>query len=508
MFFLFPEFHYQDLDKRRKFVLKLAKALLTFGAPSHRIESQLHAASKILSIQSEFVHLPNLIIVAFHDGGTRASETHFVRASGRIALTSLHKVHLVYRHVLHDKLGAEAGTSALRKILRAPPRYNLFFRCALSFVSASILCSLAFGGSLVDMLVGGFASAVLQFLGLQAAAKSAIYANVYEISISILMSFLARGLSTLPDNLFCYSAIASTGVASVLPGFTVLISALELTSANVLCGSVRMVYAIIYTLFLGFGLTIGSELFLAFSPHARNVINNPVATQVIHGQFMSQNGSTPFLPLGGTFSFGKVTTTINGHMVSRCLREPYWPWYRQVLPWWSIFFFVPIYSTCSSLANLQSWKSKQLLVMVLFSSASYAANKSTGMFISTRGDIVSALGAFVIGALGNIYSRVIRGTAFTSMVTGVLFLVPVSSLAPYVGHEIWAVLRRIYPQSALGQDGGIIQSFQTSSQQYSTGFSLGLRMIQIAVGVTVGLFASQIVVYSFGTRKNAAYFAF
>jgi uncharacterized membrane protein YjjB (DUF3815 family) len=41
---------------------------------------------------------------------------------------------------------------------------------------------------------------------------------------------------------------------------------------------------------------------------------------------------------------------------------------------------------------------------------------------------VSAAGAVVIGVLGNTYSRVVRGTAFTSMVTGVLFLVPVSKL--------------------------------------------------------------------------------
>ncbi|KAK7059139.1 pheromone-regulated protein prm10 [Paramarasmius palmivorus] len=38
----------EDVTQRRKFLLKLAKALLTFGAPSHRIQSQLSAASNIL----------------------------------------------------------------------------------------------------------------------------------------------------------------------------------------------------------------------------------------------------------------------------------------------------------------------------------------------------------------------------------------------------------------------------------------------------------------------------
>lgn len=41
-----------DIETRRKFILKLAKALLTFGAPSHRIESQLLAASNILDARA------------------------------------------------------------------------------------------------------------------------------------------------------------------------------------------------------------------------------------------------------------------------------------------------------------------------------------------------------------------------------------------------------------------------------------------------------------------------
>lgn len=49
------------------------------------------------------------------------------------------------------------------------------------------------------------------------------------------------------------------------------------------------------------------------------------------------------------------------------------------------------------------------------------------MILPGRTDIISAAGAFVIGLLGNAYSRVVGGTAFTSMVTGVLFLVPVST---------------------------------------------------------------------------------
>ena len=84
-----------------------------------------------------FVHLPNLIVATFMDSDTRTSETHFVRAGGRVALTKLHKVHLVIRDVLHDKIGATEGSEQLKKILQEKPLYTIWIRCFLAFLCAS-----------------------------------------------------------------------------------------------------------------------------------------------------------------------------------------------------------------------------------------------------------------------------------------------------------------------------------------------------------------------------------
>ncbi|TFY70919.1 hypothetical protein EVG20_g2083 [Dentipellis fragilis] len=480
--------HTESSARRRKFILKLAKALLAFGAPSHRIESQLFAASKILSVKASFAYLPNIVLVSFNDGDTRTTELHFVRSSGRIALTSLHKVHDVYLDVLHDNIGATAGIEALDNILRAPALYPLIVRCLLAFVCASVICPLAFGGSFIDMWVSGTCACVLQYLGLQAAAKSSIYANVYEISVSIIVSLVARILSCIPGRIFCYSSISSAGVVLILPGFTILISALELTSRNILCGSVRLVYAIIYTFFLGFGLTIGSDVYLMINARAHHTVetmSNPIG-DYIHGSLLEYNATGHGLVrVSGTFGFSAVTNTL--HLSKGCYRDTTWPWYRQPFPWWTMLFLVPIYSTCSSLSNLQTYRSSRLPVMIAFSCCSYAANKAANLFMSDRGDIASAAGALVIGLLGNFYSRFVGGTAFTSMVTGVLFLVP----------------------SGLAQAGGLTSNYDSSAQQYWSSFTLGLRMVQVAVGVTIGLFVSQSLIYAFGGRKKAGHkFAF
>lgn len=42
-----------------------------------------------------------------------------------------------------------------------------------------------------------------------------------RISVSIVVAFVARGLSNIPGYLFCYSAVSSAGVVVILPGFTI-----------------------------------------------------------------------------------------------------------------------------------------------------------------------------------------------------------------------------------------------------------------------------------------------
>lgn len=87
---------------------------------------------------------------------------------------------MIYRDVLHDNMGAEAGADALRQLLHSPPIYPLLVRCLLAFVCGAIICVLSFGGSPIDMWISGACAGTLQYLGLNAANKSSMYANVYE----------------------------------------------------------------------------------------------------------------------------------------------------------------------------------------------------------------------------------------------------------------------------------------------------------------------------------------
>ncbi|CAE6440027.1 unnamed protein product [Rhizoctonia solani] len=215
------------------------------------------------------------------------------------------------------------------------------------------------------------------------------------------------------------------------------------------------------------------------------------------GVFTGDNGQTV---LSGAFTFLKpaasVTNTVK-YASKGCTRRLDGPWYLRQLPIWTLLVLVPLYSIISSMWKLQPFLSKQLPVMVFISCCSYAANKAANQYIFNRSDVVSAIGAFVIGILGNAYARIFRGTAYTAMVTAVGFLVP----------------------SGIAAAGGLAQASSTyensEGDQYSTGLALGFRMVQgsfarflVAIGCTVGLFGAGVVVYSFGSRKRSGYFVF
>lgn len=126
------------------------------------------------------MHIPDVIIVTFGDNDVASVETHFVKAKGRVALTALHEVFLVYRKVLNDEMAVEDGTRELKDVLNARPLYSVWLRCLFAFLTASMISAMVFGGSIIDMWISGLCACVLQYLGLNATSKSSTYANVYE----------------------------------------------------------------------------------------------------------------------------------------------------------------------------------------------------------------------------------------------------------------------------------------------------------------------------------------
>ena len=379
--------HIAETLSRQKYLLKLCRALMSYGAPTHRLEEYMKMSARMLEIDGQFLYIPGCMIISFDDASTHTTEVKLVKAPQGVNLGKLKDVHEIYKEVVHDVIGVEEATQRLDIIIHAKQKHNkwllvivygLASAAVAPFGKASINPTIwhitdkviAFEGRLIDLPIAFFLGCILGFLQLIVAPRSDLYSNVFEISAAVLTSFLARAFGSIRGgNLFCFSALSQTSIALILPGYLVLCGSLELQSRSMVAGSVRMVYAIIYSLFLGYGITIGTAIYGLMDGNATSATNcqNPIVN--------------------------------------------YWKW-----------AFVPPFTLCLCIINQAKWKQTPVMLFIAF--VGYVVNFFSSKHFPSSPQISNTLGALAVGVLGNLYSRMRHGLAAAALLPAIFVQVP------------------------------------------------------------------------------------
>lgn len=258
---------------------------------------------------------------------------------------------------------------------------------------------------MIDIPIAWFLGCILGFLQLIVAPRSPLYSNVFEISAAVLTSFLARAFGSINGgNLFCFSALSQSAIALILPGYMVLCGSLELQSRSLVAGSVRMVYAIIYSLFLGYGITIGTAVYGLLDSNATS------DTQCINPMYVS----IPSLFNRSGFRVSRYEALCQLVFGNRSLLLSSSPYYR--------FIFVPIFTLCLTVINQAKWKQTPVMIMIAF--AGYVVNFFSARRFPAAPQISNTLGALTVGVLGNLYSRVHHGVAAAALIPAIFVQVP------------------------------------------------------------------------------------
>lgn len=434
--------HIADILQRQRFILRMCRALMMYGAPTHRLEEYMVMTSRVLEIDGQFVYFPGTMIVAFGDAATRTSEVHLVRCPQGLNLSKLSDTHKVYKDVIHDLLGVEQASLKLEELMKRKDTFAPWQCVILYGLGSASVCTWGFGGGWLDVPVTFGIGLVIGYLQFYVSSKSNLYSSVFEVTASIVVSFLARGIGSIKHGkLFCFGAIAQGSLALILPGYIILCGSLELQSKNLVAGSVRMFYAIIYSLFLGFGITLGAAL------------------------------------------YGWVDSNATDAAV--CSSD------HSLRDEWRILF-VPWFSLCLGLINQARWH--QTPVMILISCIAYIGTYFAGKHFSNVTEFTAAIGAFIIGILGNMYSRIGKGMAVAAMLPAIFVQVP----------------------SGIASKGSLLAGVDTanritnsSTSTYETSdissLSFGATMVEVSIGISVGLFAAAIIVYPFGKRRTGLF---
>ena len=230
---------------RQNYLRKLCKALMMYGAPTHRLEEYLNMSARVLEIEAQFLYMPGCMIVAFDDSSVHTSEVKLVRTSQGVDLGKLRDVHEIYKDVVHDRIGVEDATPRLDAIMGRKDKFRRWLRVFMYGCASATVGPFAFQARFIDLPFCFMLGCIIGWLQLIVAPGNDLISNVFEIGASVITSFAARALGSIKGNdgreIFCFSAMAQSSIALILPGFMVLCASLELQSKHIVAGSVRMV---------------------------------------------------------------------------------------------------------------------------------------------------------------------------------------------------------------------------------------------------------------------------
>lgn len=261
--------HIADLLARQRFLFTLCRALMVYGAPTHRLEEYMTSSARVLQIEGQFLYLPGCMVMSFDDPLAHTTEVKLLKQREAVDLGKFQDTFVVYKNVIHDKCGVEEATQELEEIMRRPPKFSAWIRVLVYGIASVSVGPFAFSARPIDFPFAFVLGCLLGILQLIIAPRSNQFQHVFEVAAAVVTSFLARALGSIRHDgheLFCFAALAQSSIALILPGYIILCASLELQSRSIVAGSVRMVYAIIYSLFLGFGITIGTAIFGLLDP--------------------------------------------------------------------------------------------------------------------------------------------------------------------------------------------------------------------------------------------------
>jgi len=462
----------------QEYLYKLAKALLLYGAPGHRIERYLNMTAQALKATVEFTFLPDSMTMYIEDPKTRASQAKLIRGAGN-DLGRWLDTHNISKFVLSDNMTLQDAIYGLDEIGARKPRHNDWFLLFIYGLAGIGIAPFAYGARFVDLPLCFILSVGLGTLQLKAAPRNHLYSVLFEVSAAVLFSFIARMLGSIKnegDNyLFCYGAISEAAINLIQPGYWITNAILELMNRQIATSGARLMYALVYALLLAYGVSIGSALY-------------------------------------GTFHLDAVSDPV--------CKDP-------ISPFWNLFF-VPFFSAQVGILSGATWK--QLPPMVFLTFAMYCAVFFTDRATKGSFTLAATMGGLTLGLLGNLYARVGRriervfenmfgsnngasdpesGAAsyirrnhlgFTcaaaAMVPGMIVVVP-SGLANRGSHLAGIIAAETITRNATA---AAFPAFR--AEVMTIAMPIYLNVIQIGIAISVGLSVGALVVYPFGKSRS------
>ncbi|KAL9538711.1 hypothetical protein MBANPS3_010733 [Mucor bainieri] len=429
-------FEIANILQKQEFLRKLVKCLMLYGAPAHRLEYILRTVSRTLGVDAEYVYIPNVMFLTFFDQSTHTTETHFIRSPQLFDMHKLGEIYRLEKLISHGEVSVDEALEFIDKVTNEPQFFPVWLNPFVYATASFCGCVMFYGGRFKE---GGLSAAMAIFFAFYElfSGRYMSFQPIWEITVCILIGFVSRAVWAYD---FCFTPVAFASFIVILPGYSMAVALVELVSRQLVCGVVRLVYAIMYSFLLGYGIEMGSEIYGAIQPESVSVRGQSDACKKASG----------------------ATTCVT------------------IIPQAFYFLTVPLFAVayCVYLrARIPRWP-----IMVLVAASGFVTNYALSCHANAPSQVLQVVPAFVVGLLGNLLSKFTGKMSLDAVILGIFYMVPGS----------------LGLKAALGFFG------QPLTDEFATqgGAGFALSMIETSIGITVGLFIATLIVYPKGTQHT------
>ena len=334
------------ISRATGFLMKLARALHTYGMPSHRLEVALAQVSERMGMESQFLVTPTGIHASIGPPG--AAQTRLLRLEpGRINLEKQSQLHHLIGDVCAKRVTLEQAVETLDSLnlgSRGPGR----LATVAAFGLASATTAVFFDGGRVEVVT---AAAIGLLIGLlaQAASRSRRFTMVMPAVAGLTAVLVTTLLQTALGPMAPFIPTVA-GLIILIPALNLTIAVNELAHGHLLSGTARFGGVLMTFLQIGFGVALGNKIAAWLHPAAGSLPDSLplwalpltllVSALAMTVLFRARARDLPYLALAATVSFttsrlaslalgpelgvllGAWLLGVVGHLLGRWRNEP------------------------------------------------------------------------------------------------------------------------------------------------------------------------------------------
>ncbi|PVZ68442.1 threonine/serine ThrE exporter family protein [Pelagibaculum spongiae] len=371
---------------KRRFIIKLGKALHKFGTPAYRLEAHLQNVARTLGIEGYFLISPTTMTFVLHNDSEQ-EYNHLARVvPGEVDLGSLARADELVEEVTSGQRTVEEALERLHEISEKTKPYSdgltlLFFGVASAAFALLINTSWndAFWSGLLGLMVYGL---------IYISERSSRMAEMLEPLAAILCAIFACAFALIDPGINIPVVILS-GIIVFIPGLALTMGLSELAARDLISGTARIMDAMMLLFKLYFGAILGLTL--------------------------------------GHFIFGEVFYI-----------------HPAALPGWAEYAAVPLLS--ASLVVLFKARIKDSPWGIISGALAYFSAIAASHYF---GDSIGIFfGALIVGIYSNLYARWMKAPASIALLQGIVILVPGSKA--YIGLNAMITGEMMLSQPQLG----------------------------------------------------------